>query len=302
MHLGLSFSIFGKATCVMGGSSVVPDESHFRQCREAGVEHVEVTIMEGYLPPGDRAAVEQVARFAERYGVRVNSVHGPSGWPTNGHWLADADPAVRRLAIAERIQAMEGAARLGARYMVVEYEAYPNWPFWPHGQPPVARFPDARVRWRESLEQLLAPAARAGIRLALENIDDLPSADLAAELDTLDPALVGVCFDASHAAYGGRLEAELDLLASRLIGTHLSDNDCLAGPEYSDRHWRPGLGALDWSRLLHRLATETACDCLILEILDRERPWLNPELLAAYRELERLLAQESPASSSNPPA
>ncbi len=79
MNIGLSFSIYGKRTCVMGGSAVVPEERHFAQCAENGIERVELIIMEGYIPPGDMALARQVRRVADAHGIAVHSVHGPSG-------------------------------------------------------------------------------------------------------------------------------------------------------------------------------------------------------------------------------
>jgi sialidase-1 len=42
--------------------------------------------------------------------MTVNSVHGPSGWPTNGHWLGDPDEGARRRNVAERVLVLEGTA------------------------------------------------------------------------------------------------------------------------------------------------------------------------------------------------
>lgn len=289
MNLGLSFSIFGKATCVMGGKAVPPEEKHFAQCQESGIEQVELLVMDGYLAPGDWAALDEVVRLAEKYKVKINSVHGPAGYPTNQHWMADPDPEVRKRAVAERALAIEAAARLDARYCVVEYEAYTHWPYWPHEQSTQTVFPEVRQLWRESLEQLLHPATLFAVKLAIENIDGLPAGELMEELEPYTPDLVGVCLDTSHGSYENGLKEVLDVLTPRIIATHLSDNDCLGGSEYSDRHWFPFKGAIDWPWLLGRLACETACECLVVEVLDREQPWLTPEFVAAYSQLEALL-------------
>ncbi len=289
LDTGLSFSIFGKKTCVMGGQSAPPQERHFAQCAEHGIRQVELIIMEGYLTPGDTATVETVRRLAQQYGVTVNSVHGPSGFPTNGHWLGDPDEEARKRNVAERILALEGTQALGARYMVVEFEAYGQWPFWPHEQVPEAVYPQAAEQWRKSFDELLPIAGRLGVTLAVENIDGLSNESLPALMAGLTRKEAGICFDSSHASYGGHWQAELDRLAPYIIGTHLSDNDGLAGAAWVDRHWRPFEGPIDWPRLVHTIATRSPCPCLILEVLNRDNPQITPELMAAYRKIKSLL-------------
>lgn len=203
MDLSLSFGIFGKKTCVMGGQAAVPTEDKFAHCAAQGLRRVELVMMAGYLEPGDWAAIEQAGAWAERHGVTVHSVHGPSGYPTNGHWLADPDEQLRRHSVDERRLAIEGARRLGARYLVVEFEVYDRWPLWPHEQPSVATYADSLRRWREGFSELLDCAAEAGVTLAVENVDDTPLEDLAALMEGLPREQAGVCFDSSHATYGG---------------------------------------------------------------------------------------------------
>jgi sugar phosphate isomerase/epimerase len=289
LEMGLSFSIFGKRTCVMGGQAAAPEERYFAQCAEHGLQRVELTIMEGYLEPGDWASLEEVRRLASRYGVTVDSVHGPSGWPTNGHWLADPEEQARRRNVAERVLALEGASRLGARYMVVEFEAYDQWPFWPHGQPAEKVYPQAVDQWTKSFEELLTASARLGITLAIENVDGVPNHLLPGLLLGLTRAEAGVCFDSSHATYGGNFAAELKSLAPWLIGTHLSDNDALPGAAYVDRHWFPFTGAVDWPLVVREIAATSSCPCLMVEVLDRENPQISPELMQSWRRLEALL-------------
>ena len=296
MNVGLSFSIFGKRTAAMGGSAVVPEERHFAQCAENGVERVELIIMEGYIPPGDMALAGQIRRVADVCGITVNSVHGPSGWPTNGHWLGDPDEEARRRNVQERCQAIEGAALLGARYMVVELEAYDQWPYWPHGQPAQQKFPGAWDQWRRSFDELLPAAERAGIALAIENVDGVCNERLPELLADLTRKQAGVCFDSSHATFGIPFMEQLDMLVPYIIGTHLSDNDGLLNGEWVDRHWRPFAGAIDWPRLVATLAGRSQCECLILEVLDRENPGISPALSSVLRRIRALIPPEKQAA------
>ena len=69
MNIGLSFSIFGKRTCAMGGSPAHPAERHFAQCRQFGIDAVELVIMDDYIAPGDWRHLENARReFVERTG------------------------------------------------------------------------------------------------------------------------------------------------------------------------------------------------------------------------------------------
>jgi len=288
MEMGLSFSIFGKKTCAMGGQTAAPEERHFAQCAEHGVRHVELVIMEGYITPGDTAAVETVCRLAQEYGVTVNSVHGPSGWPTNGHWLGDPDEAARRRNVAERVLALEGTQALGARYMVVEFEAYGQWPFWPHEQKPTETYPHAVDQWRRSFDELLVAASRLGVTLAVENVDGVPNHLLPDLMAGINRREAGICFDSSHATYAGDFAGQLRMLAPCIIGTHLSDNDGLPGAAWLDRHWFPFRGVIDWPLVVREIVAKSPCACLTLEVLDREHPAITPALLESYRRIEAL--------------
>lgn len=288
MKTGISFSIFGKKTCVMGGSSCLPEEIHFAQCNAFGIDTVELLVMEGYLTPGDWETLNRVISWANQYGININSIHGPSGWPTNGHWMADPDDEIRIFSVHERKLAIETAQRLGTRYCVVEFEAYPHWPYWPHNQKQETVFPHSFDRWRRSLDELLDTADRTGIQLAIENIDGLPTEKLVEVVDELERNLAGICFDTSHASFNGGIQQELDLLAPYIIGAHLSDNDALTGAEFVDRHWLPFAGNIDWHYLTSKIVQHSPCECMILEILDRENPVITENLANACREIESI--------------
>jgi sugar phosphate isomerase/epimerase len=285
METGLSFSLFGKKTYVMGGTALAPEERHFAQCAEHGIRRVELVIMEGYITPGDTPAIQRIRRLAEHHGVSIHSIHGPSGWPTNGYWLADPDDDARRRNVAERVLALEGARDLGAQYMVVEFEAYDQWPYWPHGQTPEQSFPGAADQWRKSFDELLTAAVQLGMTLAVENIDGAPNALLPELMNGLTRREAGICFDSSHATYGGDFPGQLRMLAPYVIGTHLSDNDGLDGAAWVDRHWFPFTGAIDWPSTVNEILTKAPCDCLMLEVLDRDNPQISPALMEAVRRL-----------------
>jgi sugar phosphate isomerase/epimerase len=229
-----------------------------------------------------------VCRWMEKHDLRVHSVHGPSGMPGNAHWLADPDEEARKLACAERRVCITKARQMGAEYLVVEYEGYDCWPYWPHHSPVERAYPHATALWVRSVEELLEDVVRCDLKLAIENIDGLSCATQRDLLAAWDPELVGVCFDSSHATFGGQFYSELDYLAPLVIGTHLSDNDALEGSSWVDRHWFPFQGSINWSRLMGTLLSTTTCRTFIVEVLSAENR-ITPELVAALDRLRSLL-------------
>jgi sugar phosphate isomerase/epimerase len=283
-QLGLSCSIFGCRP---------PVEDDFRQFREFGIKYMEASLLRGWDEPDLDRIVAQICRWSEKYDIVVNSVHGPSGAPPHDHWLADPDEAERQKNIQERRKVLNAARQIGAKYLITEYECCGWWPFWPHDLPAVTLFPKAKELWHRSLSDLLEDAARTGVRLAIENIDGLPCADVAEALTHYDPNLVGICFDSSHALYGPGIFEELGHLIPRLIGTHLSDNDGLEGRQFVDRHWFPFQGTIDWNRLMKTLVTATPCPVFIVEVLSPEKR-ITPGLVDSLHKLRDLIEENIP--------
>ena len=281
MMVGLSNCIFGKRA---------PVERDFIDLHNAGVRDIEVCVLEGWLPPGDTALIANVRSWARNNGLSIHSVHGPSGEPGKRYWLADPDKTSRQEAVEARRMALDAACELGAKYMVVEYECYgPRWFCWPENMAPDEKYQTPEKYWMESVNSLLADAERKGVKLAIENIYGLPAVEQMEMLKDLDADLVGVCFDSSHAVYGGHFFDEFALLAPKIIGTHLSDNDGFQTPDWQgDLHWPPFKGIIDWPQLIARLQTETKCEVLMLEVLNRKTGQITGELVAAINKIKRL--------------
>lgn len=132
VEIGLSTCIFGKRP---------PTENDFRQLHKYGIRQIEICVLRGYLDPGSKDTIAEVCRWIEKYDFTVNSVHGPSGMPGNGHWLAEPNEEKRRISIDRRLAVLQVARQMGARYMVVEYEGYDQWPYWPHESPAQTTYP-----------------------------------------------------------------------------------------------------------------------------------------------------------------
>jgi len=115
--------------------------------------------------------------------------------------------------------------------------------------------PDDRLDVPEIL-RLSEYAARRGVRLALENLDDaIWLLDRVLEEIGDDPEVtnLGICIDAGHAymshdAGRGPVCNYLERYAGQLAHVHLHDNH-----GESDEHLIPGEGTIDWPRVLRTL-------------------------------------------------
>lgn len=281
MRVGLSYDIFGERPPLQDDFSVLAD---------AGVTHTQMWVWENRIEVGDFAMADRVVGWAGKYGVTIDSVHGPSGYPTVKHWLADPDLSARDWAVKKRRESIQTTAILGAKYMVMEYEIYDRWPFWPHLSPVEAWHPDSQHLFEESFRQVAAEAEAQGVKIALENVSSISAASQMKLLEQYDPKIVGVCFDSCHATYGSDVFAQLDVLAPRIIGTHLSDSDALEGNKWSDRHWPPFAGVIHWERLVRRLARIPFLDVLMVECCCPQNT-VTPEVTASLRRLETLVDQ-----------
>ncbi len=284
LEIGLSSCIFGERPL---------EERDFECLRDNGISQIEIGILRKGNDWYDPAQIRKLCHWIERYGMTVNSVHGPSGEPGNGQWLADPDTDRRRAALAERREVLESARILGASYLIVEYECYGQWPYWPEDGQTAVSYEHATEIWLESLLELLDGACRAGVGLAIENMFGPSCQELAQTIQGLDPALVGVCFDSSHATYGGDgFFDNLRCLAPRIVTTHLSDNDGLDAAAWQDRHWAPFQGEIEWNGLIRTLLDTNYRGCVMLEVLRPENR-ITESLQGSIAGIRDLLLNES---------
>lgn len=77
---------------------------------------------------------------------------------------------------------------------------------------------------RSAMEQVLPRARQLGVRIAIENHEDVTAAELRQLLDAIDDPFIGACLDTGNdlIVYGDPLEAAC-LLAPHTISTHIKD-------------------------------------------------------------------------------
>jgi len=220
-------------------------------------------------------------RLLEHHNVTISSIHAPAPLirdatdrANSSLNLAALDEDERRAAIDYTVGSIEFTKRVGGKFVVVHLGAIGNDMFPDERE--LRRLYDAGTREGERVEELRAAiirhraeergpwlekaratlrelaghAARAGVRLGLENrlhYHEFPQYDEAAELlAELPPDVAGYWHDVGHAEVLWRLglvdkRKWLDTNGSRCIGAHLHDVTGLAD------HRAPGNGDVDWS-------------------------------------------------------
>jgi sugar phosphate isomerase/epimerase len=289
LDIGLSNSIFGKRK---------PREDDFRILNEAGIRQVEIRLKPEWLDINDGSLISETVGWFEKYQINLNSVHGPCGLPGQSplygssgseDWLSNPDGEKRLNAVEIRKKYIDMAKAMGAVYIIIEYECYNCWPYWPHGSTPRIVYPRSKELWIQSMHDLVDYALRKGIKLAIENIDGLSCAELIDALKDWPSDVVGICFDSSHATYGPEAFFEsLGILLPRMSTMHLSDNDALRGGQWIDRHWTPFKGAIDWDKLISSIIVSGYRGCIMLEVLNDEKT-LTWELMDSISIIKKIV-------------
>lgn len=210
----------------------------------------------GYFPFLDDARkFQKLQNILARNKIRVHSFHFPYDWtvPSLGHMdISHPDADVRRNTIDAVRLCLSRLMDLNARCLVIH--------------PSAGRFEDAERESRlmfclESMGKCLDIMAELQLkrrntiplRIALETLLPLTSLvsdapEINAFFDRLNNDSVGLCVDSNHINQGQDAIAFMRQVGSRVITTHLSDNDGV-----NERHWIPGKGVIPWREWLSAL-------------------------------------------------
>ena len=186
-----------------------------------------------------------------------------------------------------QMRALEAAALLGARYIVVH-------PIHEMGGQIITDDAEFIRVNREATLPLLPIAEKLGLTILSENIlwgSSIYPRNIVELVKAVDSPYFGWCFDPGHAnCYGitpGILR-ELDVVP---LSLHIQDTH---GPGSGDEHLLPGDGSIDWKEFLHILRDIGYQGELVLEAHhqsyaapDEEKDGILTELL---RRAERMLA------------
>lgn len=207
-------------------------------------------------------------------------IHGPF----MGFSIATPDPAIRA-AVKQRLrQGLDIAVALGATQMVV-HSPYTTWSY-----NNLDKDFGARTRMTEYCHLTMGDAVRQaedhGITLVIENIEDKDPMDRLHLANSFETDAVAVSIDTGHAHYahgttGARpVDYFVTAAGDRLAHVHVQDAD-----GYADRHWRPGMGTVNWHAVFAALATLPQSPHLVLELADNSQlragaDWLIAQGLA----------------------
>ncbi len=156
-------------------------------------------------------------------------------------------------------QILNVAAMLRPR-AVVFHAAYDRW-----------RYAGKTDIWLEnSMEtwpRVMENAAKAGTRVAIENVFDEDPDAIGMLIDKIGHRDFGFCFDTGHFNLFSKvpMEAWFDRLGKHLIELHLHDNEGKA-----DSHLAPGRGTIDFPRFFRLLAQQNCRPVYTLEAHDAE--------------------------------
>lgn len=177
---------------------------------------------------------ERLVEVSSSYDVKF-SAHGPLSDVNIG----SLNPRLREAATKEITDGLYSAGRMG-------FEVYTIHPgFWT----PIGMLDSEAVykAVRESLSEIDRVSKDAGVKVALENMPDMPitmgktPADLFSMLEGTD---LGICFDVGHAHTAGTVN---DFLAhaDKFTNVHIHDNR-----GKSDEHLPVGDGSVDFKKVM----------------------------------------------------
>ena len=197
-------------------------EAEVKAVAEVGFSYIEIW---GHKPWFDIRSPQMASDFkslVEAHGMRIRSVHAPC----EADWdISSEDESVRRTSVEEVILCFERCREMGGELVVV----HPGRSISSEGEAAEAEL-DRRIELSiESFKDIQKASSDTGIRIALEN---QWSQEVGRKerhflrlLETLDPKLVGICFDSSHANIAPGTYEMFDRIDHRIITTHLSDNN-----------------------------------------------------------------------------
>lgn len=237
-------------------------------CLEAvqnnGFNMVEICSFPAHLDYHNQDAVRRVAKRMNELAMEAYSFHAPFA---NHIDISSLDATQRASSLQEIISAAEAAAVLQVRYFVIhpgpEHEQNPQ-------QPCVERF--QRMQYAaEILDKVAERCLQLGIGCVLEN--KLPhllfggTSDILWILGAMNAINVGTCLDTGHAFLSGDLYNVMHKLSGHLQMIHANDNN-----RTFDDHKPPGMGNIDWHRVLAELSQIEFHGGFILELSGNKEP------------------------------
>ncbi len=224
---------------------------------------------------GDPQSTRNFIDLCQKHKVKTTSLHS-FHMAELGHDLTDADPVIRKRAIALNSRMFEAAQEVGASFVVMHV-------FNENVQRTKG---EALFYAKEALKKLLSEAERTGVAIAIENLHyEWTISQINKLLDELNHPLLGICLDTGHAALYSTAQDELALCGDRLLGFHIHDNWLK-----DDDHLIPFRGEIDWRAFCQTLLKNGYQGTLMFESFNREENEAVDQFIdASYQSYLKLL-------------
>ncbi|WP_342360584.1 sugar phosphate isomerase/epimerase family protein [Terrarubrum flagellatum] len=210
-----------------------------------------------------RETARSIRNLLDGYTGRLG-IHGPF-W---GFKIDSQDPLIREVVAKRFQQGLDACEAIGATQMVIHSPCttweYNNNPINPGGV-------EAQIeRVHQTIGEVVKRAKRLGVELVIENIEDKDPAMRVAMAASFGEGVVKVSIDTGHAHYAHvstgapPVDYYVTAAGNALAHVHLQD-----GEGYSDRHWAPGEGTINWQGVFRALSGLSSNPRLIIEIKDK---------------------------------
>ncbi len=218
------------------------DEQFLAECEENGIGAVELSLalhkLNGELDFEKNP--QKAAQMAQKYGVKITSLHLPFWGKGVEIDLASPDELLRTESVQLQTALIRAAGQISIPIVVVH----------PCLEPVPQEQRDLRMEQAiKSFRDLVQVAEPLGIRIAAENLPRSCLCRTPQEMNRLLDAVPGlyVCFDTNHSLLQTNAEY-IHAVADKIITLHVSDYDFI-----DERHLLPFEGKIDWPALLGNL-------------------------------------------------
>lgn len=245
---------------------VMPMPERLKLIKNAGFDSVAIWWED---EQGDKVIKkEDFHKIVNDSGLILENIHAPFG-ECNMFW--NEDKLERNKIVKNHVNLIEECAKFNVPLIVMHVSEH-------------FMLEEPNANGLKSFEYIIKAAEENNINIAIENTDNNYFIDYI--LSNMSSPNLGFCFDSSHNEICSR--RDINLLkkhGSKLLATHISDNDGLA-----DRHWIPYEGNIDWSNM-KKFFPKNYGGHLSLEVFTRkEDVEKGPEVFVnkAYKNISKL--------------
>jgi sugar phosphate isomerase/epimerase len=212
----------------------------------------------------DRQELIAAAKSALKGHDGRRGIHGPF----EGLDIDNKDTELRPLITTRFLHALEAAAAVGARQMVL-HSPYTLW--YQNNIHNAKGYSASKLgRIHDVLGPVVKQAEIEGITLVIENIQDVDPTTRRAMVDSFGSDAIALSIDTGHAHLARKMSGAPPVdyfvrdAGDQLQHVHLQDLD-----GHADRHWAPGDGEIEWLAVFGALSMCESTPHLVLELRDK---------------------------------